>query len=84
MASITERQRTIIDTIEKESAATRAYLRTRVKPFTAYQHYIKHMRARWNTLSEEERDTFMLQAKLDRERYENEKAEIKSLWTKKN
>ena len=76
MASITERQRTIIDTIEKESTATRAYLRTCVKPLTAYQHYIKHMRARWNTLSEEERDTFMLRAKLDRERYENEKAEI--------
>jgi len=78
MASITERQRTIIDTIEKESTATRAYLRTRAKPLTAYQHYIKHMRARWNTLSEEERDTFMLQAKLDRERYENEKAEFMS------
>ncbi len=34
------------------------------------------MRARWNTLSEEERDKFMLQAKRDRERYENEKVEI--------
>ena len=76
MASITERQRTIINAIQKERTATREYLLMREKPLTAYQHYIKHMRARWNTLSEEERDTFMLQAKRDRERYENEKVEI--------
>ena len=76
MASITERQRTIINAIQKERTATREYLLMREKPLTAYQHYIKHMRARWNTLSEEERDKFMLQAKSDRERYENEKVEI--------
>jgi hypothetical protein len=76
MASITERQRTIINAIQKEHTATREYLLMREKPLTAYQHYIKHMRARWNTLSEEERDTFMLEAKRDRERYENEKVEI--------
>ena len=76
MTSITERQRTIINAIQKERTATREYLWMREKPLTAYQHYIKHMRARWNTLSEEERDTFMLQAKRDRERYENEKVEI--------
>ena len=76
MVSITERQRTIINAIQKERTATREYLLMREKPLTAYQHYIKHMRARWNTLSEEERDTFMLQAKRDRERYENEKVEI--------
>ena len=54
MASITERQRTIINAIQKERTATREYLLMREKPLTAYQHYIKHMRARWNTLSEEE------------------------------
>ena len=54
MVSITERQRTIINAIQKERTATREYLLMREKPLTAYQHYIKHMRARWNTLSEEE------------------------------
>ena len=58
MASITERQRTIINAIQKERTATREYLLMREKPLTAYQHYIKHMRARWNTLSEEERHKF--------------------------
>jgi len=76
MASITERQSTIINAIQKERSATREYLLMRVKPLTAYQYYNKYMRERWATLSEKERDTFMIQAKHDRERYENEKSEI--------
>ena len=32
---------------------------------TAYQYYTKHMREQWANLSEEERDTFILQAKHD-------------------
>ena len=47
------------------------------KPLSAYQYYTKHMREQWANLSEEERDTFILQAKHDAERYKNEKAEIK-------
>ena len=34
------------------------------------------MRERWSSLSEEERDTFMLQAKHDHQRYENETSKI--------
>ena len=73
MASITEQQHTIISTIQTERTAR---LRQLPKPLTAYQYYTKHMRERWATLSEEERDTFMLQAKHDHEKYQNEKAEI--------
>ena len=47
------------------------------KPLTAYQYYTKHMRQQWANLSDEERDTFILQSKHDVERYKNEKAEIK-------
>ena len=73
MTSITEQQHTIISTIQTERTAR---LRQLPKPLTAYQYYTKHMRERWATLSEEERDTFMLQAKHDHEKYQNEKAEI--------
>ena len=73
MASITEQQHTIISTIQTERTAR---LRQLPKPLTAYQYYTKYMRERWATLSEEERDTFMLQAKHDHEKYQNEKAEI--------
>ena len=47
------------------------------KPLTAYQYYTKHMREQWSNLTDEERDTFILQSKHDVERYKNEKAEIK-------
>ena len=47
------------------------------KPLTAYQYYTKHMREQWLNLTDEERDTFILQSKHDVERYKNEKAEIK-------
>ena len=43
MASITERQRTIINAIQKDRTATREYLLMREKPLTSYQHYINHM-----------------------------------------
>ena len=73
MTSITQQQQTIISDIKKERTAR---LRQLTKPLTAYQYYTKYMRERWATLSEEERDTFMLQAKHDRERYEKEKGEF--------
>ena len=57
--------------------AQRERIRMLDKPLSAYQYYTKHMREQWANLSEEERDTFILQAKHDAERYKNEKAEIK-------
>ena len=56
--------------------AQRERIRMLDKPLTAYQYYTKHMREQWANLSEEERDTFILQAKHDSNRYKNEKAEI--------
>ena len=64
---------TTLSDIQKERTTG---LRQLHKPLTAYQYYTKYMRERWATLSEEERDTFMLQAKHDHEKYQNEKAEI--------
>jgi len=69
MASLTEQLQQICDNTEQK-------FKNLKKPLSAYQYYTKHMRERWATLSEEERDTFMLQAKHDHERYQNEKAEI--------
>jgi len=57
--------------------AQRERIRMLDKPLTAYQYYTKHMRQQWANLSDEERDTFILQSKHDVERYKNEKAEIK-------
>ena len=69
MASLTEQLQQMCDSTKQE-------FKNLKKPPTAYQYYTKHMRERWATLSEEERDTFMLQAKHDHERYQNEKVEI--------
>jgi len=57
--------------------AQRERIRMLDKPLTAYQYYTKHMRQQWANLTDEERDTFILQSKHDVERYKNEKAEIK-------
>ena len=57
--------------------AQRESIRMLDKPLTAYQYYTKHMREQWSNLTDEERDTFILQSKHDVERYKNEKAEIK-------
>lgn len=43
------------------------------KPLSAYQYYIKTMRERWNEMSEEERDTFLVMTKKDNARYIEEK-----------
>lgn len=69
MASLTEQLQQMCDSTKQE-------FKNLKKPLSAYQYYTKHMRERWATLSEEERDTFMLQAKHDHQRYQNEKAEI--------
>ena len=71
MASLTEQLQQMCDSTKQE-------FKNLKKPPTAYQYYTKHMRERWATLSEEERDTFMLQAKHGHERYEKEKAEIEN------
>ena len=69
MASLTEQLQQMCDSTKQE-------FKNLKKPLSAYQYYTKHMRERWATLSEEERDTFMLQAKHDHQRYQNKKAEI--------
>ena len=69
MASLTEQLQQMCDRTKQE-------FKNLKKPLSAYQYYTKHMRERWATLSEEERDTFMLQAKHDHQRYQTEKAEI--------
>ena len=69
MTSLTEQLQQICDNTKQE-------LKNLKKPLSAYQYYTKHMRERWSTLSEEERDTFMLQAKHDHQRYAKKKVEI--------
>ena len=69
MASFTEQ-------IQQLSDETKQEIKNIKKPLSAYQYYTKYMRERWSSLSEEERDTFMLQAKHDHQRYENEKSKI--------
>ena len=54
------------DTIKKE-------LKNIPKPLTAYQLYTKAMREQWANLSEEERDTFILQAKHEKKIYNEKK-----------
>ncbi len=71
MASLTEQLQQICDNTEQK-------FKNLKKPLSAYQYYTKHMRERWATLSEEERDTFMLQAKYDHQRFQNDKAEIEN------
>jgi len=61
MASLTEQLQQMCDNTKQE-------FKNLKKPLSAYQYYTKHMRERWATLSEEERDTFMLQAKHDHQR----------------
>ena len=63
--------------------AQRESIRMLDKPLSDYQYYTKHMREQWANLSEEERDTFILQSKHDVERYKNEKAEIRKNQRKK-
>ena len=69
MASFTEQ-------IQQLSDETKQEIKNIKKPLSAYQYYTKYMRERWSSLSEEERDTFMLQAKHDHQRYENETSKI--------
>ena len=69
MASFTEQ-------IQQLSDDTKQEIKNIKKPLSAYQYYTKYMRERWSSLSEEERDTFMLQAKHDHQRYENETSKI--------
>jgi len=69
MASFTEQ-------IQQMSDKTKQEIKNIKKPLSAYQYYTKYMRERWSSLSEEERDTFMLQAKHDHQRYENETSKI--------
>ena len=45
------------------------------KPLSAYQYYTKTMRELWNDMSEDDRDTFLMMAKKDNARYNEEKQE---------
>ena len=72
MASLTTEQlKELCDNTTKE-------LKNITKPLSAYQYYTKSMREQWKSLTEEGRDTFMLQAKHDHARYEKEQVEIKN------
>ena len=67
----TEQLQELCDNTTKE-------LKNITKPLSAYQYYTKSMREKWKSLTEDERDTFMLQAKHDHARYEKEQVEIKN------
>ena len=67
----TEQLQELCDNTTKE-------LKNITKPLSAYQYYTKSMREKWKSLTEDERDTFMLQAKHDHARYEKEQLEIKN------
>ena len=54
------------DTIKKE-------LKNIPKPLTAYQLYTKTMREQWTYLTEEEKDTYLLQAKNEKRIYNEKK-----------
>jgi len=46
------------------------------KPLSAYQYYNKIMREKWHSMTEEEKDKYLLMAKHDSERYLKEKQGI--------
>jgi hypothetical protein len=46
------------------------------KPLSAYQYYTKHMREKWHSLSDNEKQSFLYLAEADKERYGNEKDAI--------
>jgi len=45
-------------------------------PLSAYQYYTKAMLKKWNNLSEDDKDEYLIKAKSDRNRYEKEKQNI--------
>jgi hypothetical protein len=47
------------------------------KPLSSYQYYTKHFREQWNTMSEEDKEQYLIKSKQDNQRYEKEKEEIK-------
>jgi len=55
---------------------TKSEINNIAKPLSAYQHYTKHFREQWTSMSEDAKDQYLLKAKVDNERYANEKQAI--------
>ena len=56
---------------------TKSEIKELDKPLSAYQYYTKHVLKQWYSMDEEEKDTYLLKAKHDKERFENAKKAIR-------
>jgi hypothetical protein len=55
---------------------TKNEIKKLTKPLSAYQYYTKHFREQWTSMDEDTKDQYLLKAKVDNERYVNEKQAI--------
>ena len=62
--------------IQKHNDDTKQSIKNLDKPLSSFNYYIKEMRENWHNLSEDEKDKYMLKAKLDNQRHADEKQAI--------
>ena len=62
--------------IQKHNDDTKQSIKNIDKPLSSFNYYIKEMRENWHNLSEDEKDKYMLKAKLDNQRHADEKQAI--------
>ena len=57
--------------------STKSNISKLTKPLSGYRYYTKHFKEKWNMLSEDDKDQYLIKSKQDNQRYEREKEEIK-------
>ena len=62
--------------IQKHNDETTKSIKNLDKPLSSFNYYIKEMRENWHSISEEEKDKYILKSKADNQRHSNEKQEI--------
>ena len=62
--------------INEHNQYTKKSIKNLNKPLSSFNFYIKEMREKWNYLSEEEIDKYILRAKADNQRHSDEKQVI--------
>ena len=65
-----------MSSIKELNQKTKSEIKNIAKPLSAYQYYTKHFREQWTSMSEDAKDQYLLKAKVDNERYANEKQAI--------
>ena len=62
--------------IQKHNDETKQSIKNLVKPLSSFKYYIKEMRENWHSLSEDEKDKYILKSKADNQRHCKEKQAI--------